>query len=367
MENGKKPDTTDSVSKQSLHDILRNRKPSSTTDTPPNSPKPSLLAPRSVLDWLADVATQINDMPTGYKVLLVVSAVAVIGGVVWFVLGGGGPGGGGGGAPGFPPGAPGFPPGAPGAPGFPPTPPTDGVTPGPSLLSADITDLSHGWLAILSRNEVCDTLISELRTYARSLLSLRAYYDRQMCHLGREHAANWFFQQIKVGTTPWTEWVQHAPCLKHLLAILQAADDCYYNSQVPTNLSSASLSSLVDLNPLIRLLVSDGIPDEAAYQIALRLVHLRHLYGDNPFGFYAELLHAIYNSVERDNPAGEVLGILLGVVYSPVIPSPFEPFYFTLAQLYFFVACIGLVLLFFVLFARRVLIPRLRRRFSSFK
>jgi hypothetical protein len=362
--NGKKPGTSDSVSKQSLHDILRNRKHNSTTDTPPNSTKSSLVTPRGVFDWLADVATQINDMPTGYKVLLGISAVAVIGGFVWFILGGGGPGGGGGGgAPGFPPGAPGFPPGAP---GFPPTPPTDGVTSVPSLLSGNITDLSHGWLAILSREEVCETLILELRVYEHSLLELRHYYERHMHHLGRDRAANWFLQQIKQGTSPWTEWVQHSPCLKHLLAILQAADDCYHNSQVPTNLSSANLSS-VNLNPLILLLGQDGIPDEAADQIALRLVHLRHLYGDNLFGFYAELLHAIYNSFGRNNSAGEVLGVLLGVVYSPVNPSPYEPFYFTLAQLYFFVACIGLVLLFFALFLRRVLIPRLRRRFSSFK
>jgi hypothetical protein len=234
----------------------------------------------------------------------------------------------------------------------------------------DISHFSGGWQCMVNQTNSCEHLFAMLRRYRRLLERLRCRHDSNPLHSAdSDQLVEWLRQEIEAGNTPWVEWVRVAPYLERLLNLLKAADGCRH-PQAHFDLNSPTLLSLLDphtLSPLIGLLVEEGIPAEVAYHIAARLVCVRYLYGDNRFGFYTEMLNIIYLSGSgRNFPPEEFLGALLGIVHSPV-PSPYEPFYFTLAQLYFFVACIGLVLLFFALFLRRVLIPRLRRRFSSFK
>jgi hypothetical protein len=222
-------------------------------------------------------------------------------------------------------------------------------------------------MCVLNQPVACSSTRSQIRQLAELLSKLRKDHNEHWCELDSNLIALWLKQQIVAGHTPWQAWNRLPRFLTRLLDLLNAADKCHH-PQVHLDLNSDALPPVIDLIPLLGLLQAEGIAVDASRHIALRLVHLRYLYGHDRFGFYTELLHQIYNNSRHMGEPGEVLGVLLGVVHSPVLKSPYEPFYFTPAQVQFFcVVCIGLVLLFFAFFFRRVLLPRLRRRFSSFK
>jgi hypothetical protein len=119
------------------------------------------------------------------------------------------------------------------------------------------------------------------------------------------------------------------------------------------------------MQALAKWLGQGGLSPQAVKDLLTRLVETRYAFSD-PFTFLNSMLcHAVKHQqfFVAHGPAK-----FLHEALSPPVLSPYEPFFFTPMQFYGLCALVSaLILTLFVLFARRFLLPRLRRRFSSFK
>jgi ubiquinol-cytochrome c reductase cytochrome b/c1 subunit len=147
----------------------------------------------------------------------------------------------------------------------------------------------------------------------------------------------------------------------YYLTILHSADLVHHQLHVVKVPSSLVYAPRGSFGHLVSLLQKGGLSQEQATKTAAELVDLRYLFETDVVRYMDSMLsHYAQNYVEGLFPARFV-----GNIFSIALSSPYEPFVLTLTQLYGLSAAFSiLTLLLFAFFVRRVLLPRLRRRFS---